>query len=161
MSEQLSKSTRRFKQLLAGRGHVLEVVELPDSARTAKDAARAIGCTVPQIAKSLIFKGGESDEAILAVVSGSNQVDTDKLAALAGEPIGKANADFVRARTGYAIGGVPPTGHVQPLRTFIDADLLAFEDIWAAAGTPRAVCCLPTSKLAELTGGTIEDISAL
>lgn len=160
MSEQLSKSARRFKQLLVERGHELEVVEMPDSTRTAEDAARAIGCSVPQIAKSLVFKGDESGTAILAIVSGSNQADTDKLATLAGERIGKAKADFVRAQTGYAIGGVPPTGHAQPLRTFIDADLLQFADIWAAAGTPRAVFRLPTTQLAALTGGAVADISA-
>jgi len=158
VSEQLSNSARRFKQLLVARGYDFEIVEMPDSTRTAQDAAQAVGCSVPQIAKSLVFKGGESGTAILAIVSGANRADTDKLAAVAGESIGKARADFVRAQTGYAIGGVPPTGHAQPLRTFIDTDLLQFEQIWAAAGTPRAVFCLPPSQLAALTGGTVTDI---
>lgn len=158
MSSELSASASRFKQLLSDRGYFFDVVELPGSTRTARDAANAIGCTVPQIAKSLVFRGGESDEALLAVVSGSNQADTQKMAALFGEPLKKADADFVRAQTGFVIGGVPPTGHSQPLRTLIDDDLLAFDEVWAAAGTPRAVFCLPTAQLTEVTGGRIEDI---
>lgn len=158
MSKPLSKSAARFKQQLDDRGYVFDVVELPDSTRTAQEAAAAAGCTVPQIAKSLIFRCQESGDALLAIVGGANQADTDKLAALCGEPIGKADADFVRAQTGFAIGGVPPTGHPQPLRTLIDADLLEFEQIWAAAGTPRAVFSMPSAELAEVTGGTIGDI---
>src|SRR5699024_4487951 len=155
MAEQLSSSALRFQQLLWDRGYVFEVVELPASTRTAKDAAQAIGCTVPQIAKSLIFKGHESGSAILAVVSGSNQADTDKLAALAGEQMDKADADFVRAKTGYAIGGVPPTGHREAIRTFIDADLLAFDQIWAAGGKPRFVFGFPPMELVALAEGVV------
>lgn len=158
MANQLSPSANRFKQLLADRGYSFEVVELPDSTRTARDAAQAIGCSVPQIAKSLVFRGRETGAALLAVVSGSNQADTAKLAALFGEPIEKADADFVREQTGFSIGGVPPTAHPRPLRTLIDADLLGFEHLWAAAGTPRAVFRLPTTELAALTHGRVEDI---
>src|SRR5699024_4688358 len=132
MAENLPSSARKLQQSLHDLGYFFEVFELPNSARTAQDAAQAIGCNVAQIAKSIVFRGKESGAAILAVVSGSNQADTAKLATLAGEPVGKANADFVRAHTGYVIGGVPPTGHEQPLRTFIDADLLVFDEIWAA-----------------------------
>lgn len=158
MSEKLSSSARRFQQFLADRGYAFEVIELPDSTRTAKDAAGAIGCSVPQIAKSLVFRGRESGDALLAIVSGSNQADTARLAALAGEPIDMADADFARAKTGYAIGGVPPAGHPEAVRTFIDADLLGFAEIWAAGGTPRAVFGLPTSELPALTNGRVEDI---
>lgn len=158
MTNTLSSSAERFRQQLEARGYAFEVVELPDSTRTAKDAAKAIGCSVPQIAKSLIFRGVETGAALLAIVSGSNQADTDRLAGLIGERLEKADADFVRAQTGYAIGGVPPTGHPQPLRTLIDRDLLAFDAIWAAAGTPRAVFRMPTAVLAELTSGRVEDI---
>src|SRR5699024_8673009 len=105
-----------------------------------------------------IFRCRESGDALLAIVGGANQADTDKLAALCGEPLGKADADFVRARTGIVIGGVPPTGHLQPLRTWIDADLLAFEHVWAAAGTPRAVFRMPSAELIEVTGGVVDDI---
>lgn len=158
MASTLSSTASRFKQMLEDRGYFLDVVELPDSTRTAKEAAAAVGCSVPQIAKALIFRGGETGDAILAIVSGSNRADTDKLAALCGESIGKADADFVRAQTGFAIGGVPPTGHPEQLRTYIDDDLLAFDDVWAAAGTPRAVFRLPTDQIGEMTGGRIEDI---
>lgn len=158
MSKQLSRSAQRFQQLLHDQGHAFAVVELPGSTRTAVDAANAVGCSVPQIAKSLVFRGVESNTAILAIVSGSNRADTDKLAALAGEALIKADADFVRAQSGYAIGGVPPLGHREPLRTFIDADLLAFDAIWAAAGTPRAVFRLPTQALADVTGGQVDAI---
>lgn len=158
MSTELSPAASRFKQLLEQRGHVFDVVELPTSARTAKDAAASIGCSVAQIAKSLIFRGAETGDAVLAIVSGTNQADTGKLAALAGEQIGKADADFVRMQTGYAIGGVPPTGHKQTLRTWIDADLLQFDEIWAAAGTPHAVFGMPALRLTEVTGGTVADI---
>lgn len=159
MASQLSPTASRFRQILEDRGYAFEIVELPDSTRTAKDAAKAIDCTVPQIAKSLIFRGEETGDAVLAIVSGSNQADTDKLAALAGEAIGKADANFVRAQTGFAIGGVPPTGHRQPLRIWIDEDLLQYDEVWGAAGTPRAVFGMPSHRLAEVTDGQIADIS--
>jgi len=155
---QLSKSAQRFRQLLLDRGYDYEVLEMPDSTRTADDAARAIGCTVAQIAKSLIFRGQQSDAALLAIMGGANRADVARLAALAGEPIGKADAAFVRTQTGYAIGGVPPTGHSTSVRTFIDVELLEFDEIWAAAGTPRAVFGMPPGELHELTGGQLENI---
>src|SRR5690625_2859762 len=130
MPNQLSPTASRFRAMLEDRGYAFEVVELSDSTRTAKDAAKAIGCSVPQIAKSLIFRGSETGEALLAIVSGSNQADTGKLARLAGEAIEKADADFVRAQTGFAIGGVPPIGHRQPLRIWIDEDLLQYDEVW-------------------------------
>ncbi|GIV59981.1 MAG: prolyl-tRNA editing protein [Rhodothermaceae bacterium] len=133
-------------------------MELPDSTRTAQDAARAIGCTVAQIAKSLIFRGEQSGDPILVIASGANRVDTAKLARYAGEPVRRADADFVRERTGFAIGGVPPVGHTEPVTTFIDEELLQYEVVWAAAGTPHAVFRLRSSELQQLTGGQIRDV---
>ena len=111
-----------------------------------------------QIAKSIIFRGEETGAPVLAIVSGSNRVDPSKLANLTGEPLKKADADFVRERTGFAIGGVPPVGHAEPLRTFIDEDLLLHDTLWAAAGTPHAVFKLRSSDVSPMTGGTIGDL---
>lgn len=131
------------------------VRELPDSTRTAQEAADAVGCTVAQIAKSLIFKGKHSGRAWLIIASGANRVDEKRAAALAGEPLGRADADFVRQATGYAIGGVPPVAHATPVGCLIDAALLNLPDIWAAAGTPHAVFPLTPDDLIRLTGGTV------
>jgi len=146
------------QEALAARGFDFEVREFPESTRTSAEAAAAIGCAVGEIAKSLVFRGAESGEAVLIIASGANRVDPAKAEALLGEAIGRADADFVRAATGFAIGGVPPLGHDRPLVTLIDEDLLAFEVIWAAAGTPNAVFRLSPSDLSDLTGGRIGDV---
>ena len=151
----LSRAATRVQSALDSAGVAARVVELPQSTRTAAEAAEAVGCEVGQIAKSLVFRGGSSGDAILVITSGSNRVSEQSVAAAAGEPIEKASAEFVRERTGYAIGGVPPVGHAQPLRTFIDQDLLRFERIWAAAGTPNAVFELCSSELPGMTGGRV------
>ncbi|MDR3043960.1 MAG: YbaK/EbsC family protein [Desulfovibrio sp.] len=160
----LSPSARRVQDWLdqavrdAGGGYGTSrfvVRELSDSTRTAQEAADAVGCTVAQIAKSLIFKGKQSGRGWLIIASGANRVDEKRAAALAGEPLGRADADFVRQATGYAIGGVPPVGHATPVGCLIDADLLALSDIWAAAGTPHAVFPLTPDDLVRLTGGTV------
>jgi len=130
-------------------------VELPDSTRTAADAAQAIGCTVAQIAKSLIFRAEEADRPILVIASGVNRVNEKTLAAILGEKIGKADADFVRQRAGFVIGGVPPVGHIEPIETFLDEDLLQYDEIWAAAGTPHAVFRLTPDELARATAGKV------
>lgn len=148
-----------MKRSLKARGFAFEVKELPSSTRTAQDAAQAVGCTVPQIAKSLIFAGEDTGNPVLAVVSGANRVDTSKLAERVGEAIAMADADYVKDRTGFAIGGVPPVGHAEQIRTFIDENLLGHEEIWAAAGTPNAVFKLPSSKLPALTQGDVADIT--
>jgi len=153
-----SRSARRVQEALAARGFDFEVREFPESTRTSAEAAAAIGCAVGEIAKSLVFRGAESGEAVLIIASGANRVDPAKAEALLGEAIGRADADFVRAATGFAIGGVPPLGHDRPLVTLIDEDLLAFEVIWAAAGTPNAVFRLSPSDLSDLTGGRIGDV---
>ena len=151
----LSSSAQRVQTALAEKGVDLEVVELPDSTRTAREAASAIGCRVGQIAKSLIFKGQESGQAVLVIASGANRVDTQKIEAALGEAIGKADADFVREQTGFVIGGVPPVGHAQPPPTFIDEDLRQYEEIWAAAGTPFAVFRLKPAELEEIAPGRV------
>jgi prolyl-tRNA editing enzyme YbaK/EbsC (Cys-tRNA(Pro) deacylase) len=133
----------------------LEVVELPQSTRTAKDAAAAVGCEVAQIAKSLVFRGERTGTPLLVIASGVNRVDTAKLAELAGEPVAMPDADYVRAQTGFSIGGIPPVGHDNPLSTIIDADLMKLDRIWAAAGTPNAVFALTPGELLALTEGRI------
>ncbi len=133
----------------------MNVVELSQSTRTAADAAAAIGCTVAQIAKSLVFRGTQTDQPVLVITSGTNRVDEAKVAALVNEPIAKANAALVREHTGFAIGGVAPVGHPQPLRTFVDQDLLQYDEIWAAAGTPHAVFRLTPGELIQITGGNV------
>jgi prolyl-tRNA editing enzyme YbaK/EbsC (Cys-tRNA(Pro) deacylase) len=155
---QLSSSAQKVQQVLDAFGLKLQVMEMPDSTRTAHDAAQAIGCLVGQIVKSLVFKTKRSRRPILVVASGQNRVDERKLEALLQEPLGKADADFVRQQTGFAIGGVPPVGHVEPIETFVDKDLLQYESIWAAAGTPRAVFRLTPAELVKITGGKVVDI---
>jgi prolyl-tRNA editing enzyme YbaK/EbsC (Cys-tRNA(Pro) deacylase) len=158
MSETLSTSARKVQEALQAQGFPSEVVELPDSTRTAQEAAQAIGCQVAQIVKSLIFRGKESDSPILVVASGSNRVNEQRLSELAGEPIEKASAQFVRLRTGYAIGGVPPIAHSEQIRTFVDKDLLQYNEIWAAAGTPFAVFRLTPTDLQTMTKGEVVSI---
>jgi prolyl-tRNA editing enzyme YbaK/EbsC (Cys-tRNA(Pro) deacylase) len=132
--------------------------ELPDSTRTAPEAAAAVGCEVGAIVKSLVFRIG--DEAVLALVSGSNRADEALLEAGFGAPVERADADFVRAATGYSIGGVPPIGHPRPLRTLVDEDLLRHPVVWGAAGTPRSVFPMEPQELARLTGGEVGKLAA-
>ena len=142
----------------AALGDRFRVLEFDASTRTAEDAAAAVGCAVGQIAKSLLFRTASGKPA-LVVASGANRVDEKKAAREIGEAIGRADADFVRESTGFAIGGVPPVGHgVQPL-TLIDADLMGFAEIWAAAGTPNAVFRLTPADLVELTGGRVTSVA--
>ncbi|MEO8691926.1 MAG: YbaK/EbsC family protein [Acidimicrobiales bacterium] len=143
----------RFKAALAQGGWNHEIVVLPDSTRTAKEAALAVGCDVAQIVKSLVSRGTTSARPVLVIASGANRVDETAVGALIGEPIGKADADFVRANTGFAIGGVAPIGHVVAPVTLVDEDLLAFDSIWAAGGTPNTVFNLTPAELLEMTGG--------
>jgi prolyl-tRNA editing enzyme YbaK/EbsC (Cys-tRNA(Pro) deacylase) len=140
-------------------GDAYEVLEFDAGTRTAADAAGAIGCTVAEIAKSLVFRAKQSGRPVLVVASGDNRVDEKKVAALIGEKISRADADFVREMTGFAIGGVPPVGHAATPVTLIDEDLMKFTTIWAAAGTPNAVFQLKPAALAELTGGQIADVA--
>jgi prolyl-tRNA editing enzyme YbaK/EbsC (Cys-tRNA(Pro) deacylase) len=155
MSDPLSPSAQKVQDALAGLGLTLQVVELPGSTRTAVEAAQAIGCQVGQIVKSLVFKGKHSQRPVLVAASGPNRVDERKIEALISEPLGKADAEFVRQRTGFVIGGVPPVGHSEQLETFIDQDLLQYDEIWAAAGTPHAVFRLTPADLVRITGGRV------
>ena len=140
-------------------GDDFQVLEFEASTRTAADAAAAIGCTVGQIAKSLIFRSMGTGRPVLAIASGSVRVDEARLSELLGESIGRADAEFVREHTGFAIGGVPPIGHRTPPVIFIDETLLEFETIWAAGGTPNAVFRLHPDDLVRLTGGTVAAIA--
>jgi prolyl-tRNA editing enzyme YbaK/EbsC (Cys-tRNA(Pro) deacylase) len=158
MDQELSASAKKVQDALSALGLSLQVVELPGSTRTAVEAAQAVGCQVGQIVKSLVFKAKRSERPILVVASGQNRVDEKKIEALIGEPLGKADADFVRQHTGFVIGGVPPVGHLERLETFVDQDLLQFAEIWAAAGTPHAVFRLTPEDLVKMTGGTIANI---
>ena len=151
----LSPSAQKVQAALAARGFTLQVVELPQSTRTSAEAAAAVGCTVGQIAKSIVFRAARSQRPVLVLTSGVNRVSESAVAVLVGEPLAKADADFVRTRTGFVIGGVPPVGHAESLITFIDEDLLQFAEIWAAAGTPNAVFRLTPEELISLTGGKI------
>jgi prolyl-tRNA editing enzyme YbaK/EbsC (Cys-tRNA(Pro) deacylase) len=155
----LSPSAQKVQQALQAMGFELQVVELPDSTRTAAEAAQAVGCQVGQIVKSLVFKAKRSERPVLVVASGANRVNEKAIEALIGEPLGRADADFVRQRTGYAIGGVPPVGHSERLETFIDEDLLQQAEIWAAAGTPNAVFRLTPGDLVGMTGGRLVKIT--
>jgi prolyl-tRNA editing enzyme YbaK/EbsC (Cys-tRNA(Pro) deacylase) len=155
MSHTLSNSAQRVQEALQAQGVACQVVELPDSTRSAQEAADAIGCQVAQIVKSLVFVGKQTQQPVLVLASGANRVNEKKLKALLEEPIKKASAEFVRDTTGFAIGGVPPVGHRQALTTFIDEDLLQYDDIWAAAGTPHAVFKLTPVELATIAGGRV------
>src|SRR6202171_294234 len=150
MEQQLS-APARVKAALTAAGIVARIEEFPSSTRTAQEAAATVGTTVGQIVKSLVVLAG--DAPVMALVSGVNRLDTQRLAALSGAPIGKADADAVRQATGYSIGGVPPIGFPVPIPTFIDRDLLQYDVVWAAAGTPRHVFPIAPQELARITGG--------
>jgi len=154
----LSPSAQKIQNLLAELGYAYSVIEHAESTRTAQEAADRAGCQLAQIVKSLIFRGAPSGKPILVLTSGANRVDEKRISGYAGEPIARADADFVRAVTGFAIGGVPPIGHLQPMETYIDEDFLAFQTIWAAAGTPNAIFELKTADLQKMTGGSVRRV---
>ncbi len=158
MAESLSGAAQRVQDALSALGLGNTVVELAQTTRTSADAAAALGCTIAQIAKSIVFKSA-GGAPVLVIASGTNRVDERKVAALLGEAIGKADAEFVRAATGFVIGGVPPLGHAVPIRTVIDRDLLQHATIWAAAGTPNAVFRLTPDELVKITGATPDDVA--
>lgn len=158
MSNSLKPSAQRVQDALAAQGFRNEVIELADSTRSAAEAAAAVGCAVGQIAKSLVFKGAASGQAILVIASGVNRVHEKRLGQSLSDKLEKPDADFVREQTGFAIGGIPPLGHARPLPTVIDEDLLQFSEIWAAAGHPNAVFRLTPDELVRMTGGTVTSI---
>lgn len=172
----LKPSAQRIQDLLAEKGHDAKVMEMPDSTRTAEDAAAACGCSVAQIGKSLVFRVRGTERAVLAIASGTNRVHEKKLGRIVSGLLGgtdeaeaaikpdapikidRADADFVRTATGFAIGGVPPLGHQTEAVTLIDEDLMRHAEIWCAAGTPNAVFPIAPADLVALTGGTVADI---
>jgi prolyl-tRNA editing enzyme YbaK/EbsC (Cys-tRNA(Pro) deacylase) len=143
------------QEALRALGLPADVRELDASTRTAPEAAAAVGCELGAIVKSLVFRGRTSGDPVLVLVSGDNRADEARVEAEVGEPVGRADADWVREVTGYAIGGIPPVGHPAPVRTVVDEDLLRFDEVWAAAGTPRAVFPVQPRRLAEAAGGTL------
>jgi len=155
MSDGLKPSAQKVRKALQARGLTGEVVQMDETTRSAEDAARAVGCKVGQIVKSLVFEGRQSHQPILVVTSGVNRVNENTLGRHVSEPVKMAGADYVRESTGFAIGGVPPVGHRSQLNTFIDEDLLQYEEIWAAAGTPHAVFKLTPDQLKMITNGKV------
>jgi prolyl-tRNA editing enzyme YbaK/EbsC (Cys-tRNA(Pro) deacylase) len=151
----LSKSAQSIQDALSRVGVQATVVELPASTRTAEEAAKAIGCEVAQIVKSLIFCTKYTNKPILVLASGINRVNEKTISKEVGEEIVKADAEFTREVTGFAIGGIPPIGHKQRLETYLDEDLLQHNKLWAAAGTPHAVFCIESRVLQNLTYGKI------
>lgn len=150
----MASSAQRFQTALQTLGIETQAIELPQSTRTAKEAAAAIGCEIAQIAKSLIFRRLDTDQPVLVIASGSNRVDEQVVSDYLKAEITMADAEFVRSSTGYAIGGVPPFGHVTPIEdVVIDQDLFNFDVVWAAAGTPRSVFPISPRRLAEITAG--------
>jgi len=152
---ELPAAARRVADALAAAGVTTTIVVLEHSARTSAEAAAAVGCDVGQIVKSLVFRLGDGGRPLLVLTSGANRVDEAKLGALLGEPIGRADADFVRAHTGFAIGGVAPLGHPAPLTTLVDEDLLAWDAIWAAGGHPHTVFRLTPDELLRIADGRV------
>jgi Cys-tRNA(Pro) deacylase len=157
---QLSPSAQKIQDALHDLGFDLTVIEHAESTRTAQEAADRIGVTLGQIVKSLIFKGKTSGKPILVLTSGTNRVDEKRIKAYAGEKIERADANFVREVTGYAIGGVPPIAHAKPMETYLDEDLLQYDLIWAAAGTPNAVFELTPDELRKMTKGRVAKIKS-
>ncbi len=158
MASELSKKAEKIQAVLNRSGYDMQVVELADSTRTAQEAADTIGCAIGQIAKSLVFKGKISLQPIMIVASGSNRVNEKIVKELIGEKLEKADADYVLEKTGYAIGGIPPVGLIKEMTILIDEDLLQYDEIWAAAGTPHAVFKLTPQILCEITAGKVARI---
>ncbi|MEQ8355146.1 MAG: YbaK/EbsC family protein [Kiloniellaceae bacterium] len=155
LKAQLKDSAQRVQAAIEAAGFAFKIREFPASTRTSQEAASAIGCDLAQIAKSLIFRARQTGRPVMVIASGANRVDERAVGRLLGEKLARADADFVRAATGFAIGGVPPVGHRETPVVFIDADLMGLEQIWAAAGTPNAVFCLTPAALVTLTGGEV------
>ncbi|MEL6643870.1 MAG: YbaK/EbsC family protein [Pseudomonadota bacterium] len=156
----MSKSLKRVRAALENAGVAAEILEMPGETRTAAQAAEAAGCALDQIAKSIIFRGESGGHVILFVTAGGNLVDAEKASAVAGEPLGKADADLIRKETGFAIGGVAPVGHTSPTKAFFDPRLLDFEVVWAAAGTPRHIFPISPQDLLRISGAQPADFTA-
>jgi prolyl-tRNA editing enzyme YbaK/EbsC (Cys-tRNA(Pro) deacylase) len=155
MNAKLKPSAQKVQAALNAHNLACEVVQMKDTTRSAADAARVVGCEVGQIVKSLIFEGKQSHQPILVATSGANRVNEKAVEQNVAEPVKIANPEYVRQMTGFAIGGVPPVGHDHPLKILIDEDLLQYDEIWAAAGTPHAVFKLTPDDLKTITRGTV------
>lgn len=155
----MGKSLTRVKQALTEAGLEPSILHLDQGTKTAQAAANAASCLVDQIAKSIIFAGTDTDAAVLFITAGGNRVDQAKASVVAGEPLGKADASAIRAQTGFAIGGVAPVGHLNPISAFFDSRLLDFATIWAAAGTPNDIFEIDPAKLLEISGATLADFA--
>lgn len=158
MNPTLKKSAQRVQDVLKEHNLGLKVIEFTELTRTAQEAANTIGCTVGQIAKTLIFKGKTSGKPVCIVASGPNRVDEKKVELILGEGLEKPDADYVVQHTGFAIGGIPPIGYTFENKPLIDEDLMNFKEIWAAAGTHNAVFCLSPRDLVAITQGTVTKI---
>lgn len=156
--DSLTSTAQKIQNLLNSLGYDYKVIEHAESTRTAQEAADRAGCELGQIVKSLIFKGKDSGKPILVLTSGPNRANEKRVSEYAGESITKADADFVRAVTGFAIGGVPPIGLMEKMETYIDEDFLQYPTVWAAAGTPNAIFELRTEDLQKMTGGIMANI---
>jgi prolyl-tRNA editing enzyme YbaK/EbsC (Cys-tRNA(Pro) deacylase) len=156
----MSKSVKRVARILEESGITAEIVEMPESTRTAEEAAQAAACELDQIAKSIVFRAETHNTAVMFVTAGGNRVDPEKASALAGEPLGKADAALIRAQTGFVIGGVAPVGHLNPVRAWFDPRLLDFDVVWAAAGTPRHIFRVNPRDLLRLSGAVEADFTA-
>lgn len=156
----MSKSVKRVVAALEAASVSTEMMEMPDSTRTAAEAASAAGCALDQIAKSIIFRGETSDTVQLFITAGGNQVDARAASEVAGEPLGRADADFVRRVTGFAIGGVAPVGHLTPPATYFDPRLLDFDVVYAAGGTPRHIFPIDPRDLLRITGARQAEFTA-
>ena len=159
MTEKLGRGAQKLQQYLNDAGCDVQVQELPDSTRTAVDAATAIGCELGQIAKSLVFAHGETEQLVLVIAAGDRNVDTAKLASATGAEPSLANPKMIKRELGYPIGGVPPVGHARKLPTLLDESLRRFELLWAAAGSPHAVFSISVTDLHRLTGGSWSDLT--
>ena len=157
--EELAGSAARVADELRRLGIVGAIKEMPESTRSASEAAAAIGCDVSEIVKSLVFRAAESDDPVLVLAPGSARVDESKLEAAVGEPVEQATGKFVRDRTGFAIGGVAPVGHSRPLATYMDQSLLDHQVVWAAAGTPRSVFPIAPEDLQRATQAKVADLA--
>lgn len=154
----ISPSALRVQEALRALGLDCRINEHATSARTSQEAAQVLGCSVAQIAKSLVFRAKASGAPVLVVASGANRVSEEKIGALLGEAIGRAPPEFVREVTGYAIGGIPPVGHAQAIATWIDEDLLRHEIVYAAGGTPNALFAIEARELLRICGGRSADV---
>lgn len=156
----MSKSLKRVRAALEAGGVAAEILEMAEGTRTAEEAARAAGCEIDQIVKSIVFRGEADGRAVMFLTAGGNQVDPVKASQAAGEALGKADASLIRAQTGFAIGGVAPIGHLNPICAYLDPRLLDFARVWAAAGTPRHIFAADPRDILRLSGAQVVDFTS-